>query len=292
MVKIKYEDNCIRVDNFSNEKLIFEFIDFNLNWNGYTTTLNSKEYCITNINNWVKYNEIINSESTKLIVIRSENYINFCIIEKGELKEIESNGGINILKLKNPPIIIHGIQGGGTSIVTKLLRHQGLFTGKDSGVFNIRKPHESIFFRALNLSLKRGASVSLIKDIIYNGKNKLYFGEKFDNNSIWGFKVFIDETIKQWSEIFPKAKFVSIIKNPKISNVSTNEGKKFKSLDENEAKKIQLIMPENNNIFYLDYEEFFKNYKYTNKVLNYCGLNKIENENNFKKILKKINYEI
>ena len=49
------------------------------------------------------------------------------------------------------PILICGCPGSGTSLVAKILRHAGLFTGADSGPFEARKYHESQCFMKYNI---------------------------------------------------------------------------------------------------------------------------------------------
>lgn len=48
------------------------------------------------------------------------------------------------------PIMICGAPGSGTSFVTKLLRHSGMFAGADAGPMDARKFHESACFRNVN----------------------------------------------------------------------------------------------------------------------------------------------
>lgn len=51
----------------------------------------------------------------------------------------------------NSPILIGGSPGSGTSLVAKMLRHAGLFTGADSGPADARKYHESQCFMQHNI---------------------------------------------------------------------------------------------------------------------------------------------
>lgn len=53
----------------------------------------------------------------------------------------------------NHPIMICGCPGSGTSLVAKMLRHAGLFTGADSGPASARKYHESQSFMQENIRL-------------------------------------------------------------------------------------------------------------------------------------------
>lgn len=53
----------------------------------------------------------------------------------------------------NPPVIICGAHGGGTSYVTKMLRYAGFFAGWDAGSIRARKFHESGSFKAVNYAL-------------------------------------------------------------------------------------------------------------------------------------------
>ncbi len=50
----------------------------------------------------------------------------------------------------NRPVLICGCPGAGTSLVTKMLRHAGMFAGADAGPLDARKFHESKCFRDYN----------------------------------------------------------------------------------------------------------------------------------------------
>ncbi len=51
----------------------------------------------------------------------------------------------------NPPILLCGCPGSGTSLVAKILRHSGLFLGDDAGPIDARKYHESQCFMRYNI---------------------------------------------------------------------------------------------------------------------------------------------
>ena len=53
----------------------------------------------------------------------------------------------------NGPVMICGCPGSGTSLVTKMLRHAGMFVGSDAGPLKARKFHESECFRDTNIRL-------------------------------------------------------------------------------------------------------------------------------------------
>ena len=57
---------------------------------------------------------------------------------------INTGRNTEILNKTPSPLLITGSMGGGTSYITKLLKHRGLYFGSDSGALENRKNHETI----------------------------------------------------------------------------------------------------------------------------------------------------
>lgn len=286
-VQIKFFKDDIMVYNFSDVDIGVIYMNVDKSWGGYVTNLKPGFFSVSSPKKWE-----INPTDDPIIEIRFNHKHEFVKFDK-KLNEFRLLTENIDFRPELDPIIISGVQGGGTSVVTKLLRFKGMFSGVDSGDINIRKTHESMFFRGINLVLRNGYNDdSYVKKLIYDGPNKLYFGDNFDKEQVWGFKIFIDETSLIWSRVYPNAKFISVVRGNKNSKHKTAEGEKFKKMSENEVKNKQFFKLEGNRIFHLDYDKLFKDFEYVNKVLTFCGLDIINNELEFKRLLLQIGYEL
>lgn len=279
-INIEYIDNCFKVINRSGLDIITSYIDFKRNY-ALRVDIPLKN------SGWSSINMDDCQGDDLILTIRYNKKIHFIRANKNKhkIEILNSDYKIDLNTLKNEPIIITGHAGGGTSVVVKLLRYMGLFAGKDSGDITIRKPHESLYFRELNHIIKNNIKC------VNNTPNKIYFGDDFDKNSIWGFKTFINETSLDWIKIFPDAKFLSVIRHPNKNNYhTTSEGSKFNNSSELEVLKKQKPSLKGQRCFHIDYKQFFDNYKYTNEVLEYCGLRTFSSQEEFEKILNIINF--
>lgn len=293
-IKIITESNVIKVINNRKTKLKIDFFNLRKNYAPYITTLNPGWWTKTNYNNW---KEKYNKENEIIIGLLYDN-ITFLKYDKKLDKLSVLKNVVNFKKL-SPPIIIHGNVGGGTSIVTKMLRYLGLFIGDDSGDFENRKTHESLFFRFVNSYIQHNNlkinedGFKHFREVLYNSPNELYFGNKTaEDIDVWGFKHFFENNHLFFSDAFKGCKFLSVIKSQKNSINKTPQGLGFKNMDEFDVISNQFLKLEGNELFCVDYYKFFEDYNYVNKVLNFCNIkNRIENEEHFRMVLNEIKYE-
>ena len=139
----------------------------------------------------------------------------------------------------NSPLVICGCPGSGTSLVTKMLRHAGLFTGSDSGPIEARKYHESQCFKQYNIQfLTRTidfphAPKSVQQFETHNSRMKENLDEialSVDRDSLlaeywsnvdessahqaWGWKDPRNSaTVMIWREIFPQLRVIVVCRN-------------------------------------------------------------------------------
>ena len=86
------------------------------------------------------------------------------------------------MQFQNPPVIICGAHGGGTSYLTKMLRYTGFFSGRDAGPIHARKFHESASFKAINYAIGEFA-----------GDRDIMSGQAIDR-----VETELDENLTQW----------------------------------------------------------------------------------------------
>ena len=189
---------------------------------------------------------------------------------------------------KKPINIFCGHEGGGTSIVIKLLRYLGLHFGDDCGLITNRKAHESISIASI---------ITRINDELptYVGRhlfNQIWSVYGYKENLINCFKRpdMLNKTIKI-GEIFPNSKIVSIMRTPN-GFYSKEEGRKFHEKTEVELLKYQRPLVEGTPVFNLDFYKFFTDYTYVNKLLRFLGSdNFLNNEKEFSELKELINFD-
>jgi len=148
------------------------------------------------------------------------------------------------------PILICGCPGSGTSLVTKILRHAGLFTGADSGPPDARKYHESQCFKRYNerflsetilfshapksveqfekhnqLMVQRLESLAQLVD--RDALLREYWGdsENLKAEAIWGWKDPRNSaTALIWKEVFPQIRVIVISRNWKWRDLWKSSG--------------------------------------------------------------------
>jgi len=139
----------------------------------------------------------------------------------------------------NSPILLCGCPGSGTSLVAKMLRHAGLFTGADSGPADARKYHESQCFMKYNIQFLTDtinfshAPKSVLQFQSHNANMRLqlesltkmvdrnqllseYWGdsENMPNSPIWGWKDPRNSaTALIWKQVFPELRVIIISRN-------------------------------------------------------------------------------
>ena len=192
-----------------------------------------------------------------------------------------------ILPLSSPFICIVGHQGSGTSIILKSLIHFGIHAGDDCGDFSNRKAHESVVLRMWNNYVRCGNyDKEIIKESFYNAMGTY----NYQKGKINVFKdLHMGDSIGLVN-LLPNIKFISVIKH-QHKNTLSPEGKKFSQADELEIFKTQNPQLEGQPIFHLDWNRYFLDIKYCEKLLNYIGLPIKLNEHSFNTMLKAINFD-
>ena len=177
----------------------------------------------------------------------------------------------------NPFILITGHSGSGTTIIVKFLRHLGAHFGDECGDIKIRKPMESSSIRCWWNMLHNPHPIpdlqesfkSILKSYNYK-KHKINMVKLVDDN--------LGERSLVMGNVIPNLKVISVIKPPKPDiNNETNEGKKFNNKDPHTVLLSQLPKLEGNSIFHLDWNRFFTDYQYCNKLLKFSGVDKTFN---------------
>lgn len=191
----------------------------------------------------------------------------------------------------NSPIIcITGHAGGGTSIVSKSLRYFGVNLGDDAGWFKNRKAHESVTMRqALHHVFPNVEDEGHLKDTI----QQAMVGYKYNSRKINAFKLTnIEHISKKINQIFPNVKFLSMHKHQSDPKPLSPEGKKYNQISELEIHKSTYIPTEGAPVFVLDWDRYFLDYKYAQKVFDYIGLEVELTPNRFNEMLKAISFDI
>jgi len=283
-VKFEFNDTSFTIHNLTEGDIEVELINIPLSYVPAATFIIKK--------GWynkvpVEHKNINNKHNINYIHIVDCNRNLHCysfdneIIEK---KRIEYN-----FKFSSPLVCISGHSGGGTSIVAKSLRYFGVHLGDDAGRFENRKNHESVAMRRVLMALfKETEDEDRLKDLVHQGM----VGYKYKNKKINAFKLTnISEVSKKINQVFPNIKFLSIQRQQNKNHFTTPEGRNFQ---EKEIEKInkEIFLPlEGAPLFVLEWEKYFSDYKYAQKVLNYIGLDIELTPNRFKKMLDDIKFD-
>lgn len=293
---ISYEvgEDYINITNNYEDNIRIEFIIKNLNYGRYVTNLSIDMYTQIDLNQDTWKNQDL------IITISTRKYCYVYLFDGKEKKMIRPNkSSLTFSSVKNP-IIVTGHTGGGTSILFKFLVSRGLYRGIDNGNFNRRKPLESPIFRVILNSINDHNTLESVlnnTDMLTNSVRAnisdyfdIFWGnEPYDLT--WGFKkpsLGISSIII--SNVFPDAKVVSVSKGQDGPH-TTKEGSDFARAHITDVIYQQRPLLEGNRVFHVTYEKFFEDYHYANKLLRYCELKEIPNQNDFEKTLDLINYE-
>jgi hypothetical protein len=186
-----------------------------------------------------------------------------------------------------PYIILTGHSGGGTSIVAKSFRYLGAHLGDDVGDFENRKIHESHIFRSWAHRIINQEPLSLngfdMVCSVFNPKPDKINVFKCPNLQKTGASI-------RLSNLLPNVKFVSVIKE-KSNHTYSVEGIAFNQKHEIEIYQEQHPRVEGSPMFHLDFNKYFTDYQYANKVLSYIGLNVVLTQETFNDMLKAIKFE-
>jgi hypothetical protein len=240
--------------------------------------------------------------------------------QKDEFYKLHQKRNPSLLKNIKPPVMITGSPGGGTSYITRILKHRGLYCGIDSGNKDMRKNHESIIFTSIKDCIcfhnkqfygwfdKNDLEIisRIVKDQVDHYypffKNQLeYKIERFWNYSpldiLWGWK---DPTISIvlpiWKKIFPSGKVLIIQRDKqKLSNATHDvEGNWFRDNYDNVLKyyynpDLTDIPPE--NVFYCNFSDVVNDMNKMNEMLQWIGLDILKDKQEFKQLLTTTGYE-
>lgn len=186
-----------------------------------------------------------------------------------------------------PYTILTGHSGGGTSIVAKSFRYFGAHLGDDAGKFENRKIHESHVFRSWSHRIINHEPLSLkgfdIVCSVFNPKPDKINVFKCPNLQKYG-------ASNRLSKLLPNAKFVSVIKE-KSKQTKSWEGREFNNKQQIEIYQEQHPRVEGSPMFHLDFNEYFTNFEYANKVLHFIGLDINLTQETFDDMLKAIKFE-
>lgn len=276
---IEIKDDTIYVHNNGDSWIKVIYLDYHKNYAFYVKTILPKVFTASK-----------NRKDDKVRVYINENNDNlFCydIINKGKNSEVKRVGVLDNFNFNQGITLITGHSGGGTSVVCKALRYRGVYFGDDSGDKSIRKAHEA---QGIKLWLES------LDDIKYVYDEKLKFLEiadtfKFKEDGINVFKVpNASEKVIKLNEIFPNLKLISVVKN-KGNYYTTIEGEKFNTSSDDLIIKQQIFKVEGAPTFHLNFDKFFTNYQYFNKVLKFIGSeNLLENIGELELLKKQIEF--
>lgn len=213
-----------------------------------------------------------------------------CFNINGEDIEPVESVSKSIVNRFSPFIHVTGHQGSGTSVLLKSFRYFGAHTGDDSGDFSNRKAHESVNIRLLfNYGLKEQiCSLDVLEESFQQVMGKY----KYKNGRINIIKnLHIENYSQKIVNLFPNLKFISVVKHKEKQGISA-EGKIFNQTDDIEILKTQNPPLEGQPMFHVDWNEYFTNINYAQKVLNYVGFNIELTKDIFDSMLREINFDI
>lgn len=282
ILSIDESKNLITVNNLESQIAKVEFINLGTNFCAYQKEISKKMFSSCFIEPPNNYRVYIREKSDFEIDLHI-----YDVIYSGGKYEIKKIDPLDSFDFDQEIFLITGNAGGGTSIVTKFLRYLGAHSGDDSSKFEIRKPHEPTGFKMWVYSLDPSFPVP------YHKKNLLKifktYGYKKGEVNI----AKIPESgdfITLIGEVFPNLKILSIVRSQ--NNFSfTQEGERFNSMEKWEVQKNQFPMIEGFPIFHVDFNRFFIDYKYVNRILKFLKIDcYISNEDQFNLIKHHIKF--
>jgi len=273
----------IQINNLTNLELKIELVDLLTNFCIYSSKIGPLGFsaCFYKESNNLKIyikEKFSGGEDFHIYEISLTN-------EDFEIKKIDNLSSFNF---NNNLIFINGHSGGGTSIVTKLLRYLGAHTGDDSGDLTTRTPYEPYGAKLWIKSLSDEYPINHHKENFL----KISHTYNYQDNKVNIIKVpDCYNKLNLLKDIFPNLKVLNIVKKQN-EFYHTIEGSKFNTKNQLELYKFMYPHLEGANIFHLDFELFFTDYHYTNKVIKYIGLESIiTNEKQFNFIKDNIDFD-
>jgi hypothetical protein len=260
--KIKLKDNNIIVHTKTNNKTSINFV-------GYNSTFRYREKDVfKNPNCWVSIP--IPSEVLILYITINDNVFFHYKVDGNNITDITHKINFNF----NLPITFFtGYQGGGTSVVVKLLKYLGIYFGDDSGDITNRKTHESISMMSILDDINEDLPILVFRDR-FNSVMSLYNYKEDTINCTKRPSMGAPLNLIKLGEIFPNSKFVSVIRKPNNFK-STSEGNNFNNASNESILLGQRPLVEGNPLFHLDFYKFFADYTYVNKLLKFLNCNNL-----------------
>ncbi len=196
--------------------------------------------------------------------------------------------------------MICGAPGSGTSFVTKLLRHSGMFAGSDAGPMDARKFHESTAFQIVNNRLLEAtigfphapkttqqflAHLRQLDDrrdellgmIDVDSLLESYWGDR-TRCDLWGWKDPRNAAnVLIWKSLFPEVRMITITKRWRWSERTvkgTLAGDWYRSKSNRRLRKLYRQPPyaEDVDTFALDFDDLTQNQHQLNRLRDWLGL--------------------
>lgn len=278
MIEFIPKEDKIIFHYWGDETLYFELINTDQAYVPLSWRLSKNTFKIVNYNR-----DKTDKNSFDAIILCEGNDLHYYSLKDDDLRKynpIETNPHL-------PYTILTGHSGGGTSIVAKSFRYFGAHLGDDAGRFENRKIHESHVFRSWSHRIINHEPLSLkgfdIVCSVFNPKPDKINVFKCPNLQKYG-------ASNRLSKLLPNAKFVSVIKE-KSKQTKSWEGREFNSKQQIEIYQEQHPRVEGSPMFHLDFNEYFTNFEYANKVLHFIGLDINLTQETFDDMLKAIKFE-
>lgn len=288
---ITYTDKDLLISNINGPQIYIEVINTSKNYGAYRWTIDEGfSQSFSNKPNQINLGLPQGKNSfyyfDRVHITDKKTFFDIYVIKEDKelIKLSPSNHDIN-----SPLIILTGHSGGGTSIISKSLCYLGAHIGDDYGNFSNRKAFESISFRTYLLH-------------VFSSCEPQYFNKCLNSTfGSYNYKDNLPNIIKitdlenknislKLSQVFPNIKFLSVIKT-KSNQTHSPEGQRFNETQNFDIYKQQHPTVEGCPMFHLDWNEYFTNYMYTNKVLKYVGLDIVLDKLSFNQMLKAIEFD-
>jgi hypothetical protein len=230
----------------------------------------------------------LDKEEMYVVVYYDYNVNIYSVKYNSEIPKIKRLNEYVDFDYSQPFNIFLGHTGGGTSVVVKMLRYLGLHFGDDAGPMENRKSHESASITAIMKHINSETPIYIARNLF----NQIWNVYNYKENRINCIKKpnLLHKTIKL-GEVFPNCKIVSIMRKPN-GFFSKTEGKIFNEKSEIDLIHYQRPLVEGTPMFHLDFNKFFTDYNYVNKLLRFLGSdNFLNNEQELEQLKNKINFD-
>jgi len=224
----------------------------------------------------------------KIYITDSRSYFDIWQREGNNLTCIKPDLTLNTCK---PFTLVTGCSGGGTSIVVKSLRYLGVYFGADCGDFINRKTHESVALRVyLDQFISKGG-----RDVNNNFLSSALKVYKRKEDRVNAFKLTdlgYDNRLEKITSTLNIERIISVVKGKvKQYNENSYEGARFNNLDQLEIFQQQFLPIEGKPVFHLDWNKYFSDYTYVNKVLNFLNVDIVLDQDMFNRMLLAVEFD-